>query len=178
MNRKNFLKALGGVALSSTAINSLANSPKNESKMESTPKVVHKNEGKHLMVFGNLQIHKLDAADTNGRFTLIEGEGTPGFGVPPHVHEFEDEIFWILEGEMEFTVGEITSTLKAGDTIFLPRNIPHSFNVIGTKKSKCLMMITPAGLEGLFDIYSQQPEGPPDFEKLIEISAEYGIHFV
>ena len=65
------------------------------------PKIVRANEGLTINVIGDIQTVKLTGKDTNGQFTLIEEENVPGTGIPLHVHFNEDEIFRVLEGEME-----------------------------------------------------------------------------
>ncbi|WP_115886935.1 cupin domain-containing protein [Flavobacterium cutihirudinis] len=110
---------------------------KNTSSNETTPitsKIINKGQGLHQNILGDSQTVKLTGKDTAGRFTIIENDNPPGVGIPMHVHENEDEVFRILEGEMEFVVDGNTSILKTGDTIFLPRQVPHSFRVIGEKK--------------------------------------------
>ena len=52
--------------------------------------------------------------DTGGRFALVEVVGLPGSGPPPHIHHSADEVYWLLEGELEVLDGERTFTAKAG----------------------------------------------------------------
>ncbi len=76
-------------------------------------------------MIGDLQTIKLTGADTNGLFTLIEEEKLYLYFL--HQHENEDEVFKVLEGEMELTVGDKTTILKAGDLAFCCAGIPHSW---------------------------------------------------
>jgi quercetin dioxygenase-like cupin family protein len=89
--------------------------------------------------------------DTNGAYSLTHCyfRGGKGFTPPPHYHKFEDEAFYILEGEMEFHVGDKKFKAGAGEFVFLPRNIPHHFN-IASNTAKALLLISPAGLEVFF----------------------------
>jgi quercetin dioxygenase-like cupin family protein len=141
-------------------------------------KIVRQLEGKLLNVLGDNQIVKLTGQDTNGQFALIVQDNPPNAEIPTHIHINEDELFTILEGEVEFKLGEKTEILTGGDFIFLPRDIPHSFKVIGTKNAKTIVTLTPAGLENMFEELSQLPAGPPDFAKVAQICNNYGVSFI
>ena len=118
-------------------------------------------------------------ADTGGRFALIESLLRQGFEPPCHLHTREDESFYVLEGEIQFTVGEATCHLKAGDFIHLPRHVPHSYRLL-SPTARTLLHLAPAGLEAMFEelsIAAERPElpprptGPPPPEMLARIDA-------
>ena len=125
-----------------------------------------------------MQTVKLTGEDTNGQFTLIEEENVPGTGIPLHVHTNEDEVFRVLEGEMELTVGDKTTILKSGDLAFGPRGVPHSWKIVGDKKAKIILSVFPAGIEHMFEELGKLPPGPPDFPKVADICGRYGINFI
>lgn len=145
---------------------------------EASFKIQRAGEGQFLNVLGDNQTIKISGKDTNGLFTVVENYNDPGIGIPMHVHENEDEIFHIIEGEMEFELQGKTSVLKQGDMIFLPRMIPHAFRVVGTQKAKAVVTVIPSGIEQMFEALSELPAGPPDFEKVASICGNYGIRFV
>ena len=87
--------------------------------------------------------------DTGNSFALIHCFFRKGFTPPPHFHKYEDESFYILDGIMEFNAGDKKSTVGVGEFIVLPKNVPHSFNVV-TETAKALLLITPAGFETVF----------------------------
>lgn len=142
------------------------------------PKIIKSGTGHKLNVLGDNQVIKLSAKDTNGQFSLIEQNNNPGMGIPPHVHENEDEVFHVLSGKVEMIVGDELTTLSAGDMIFCPRGIPHSWKVIGEEKASAMLSIFPAGLEVMFEELSELPAGPPDLEKVSEICGKYNLWFV
>lgn len=142
------------------------------------PKIIKSGTGQKLNVLGDNQVIKLSAKDTNGQFSLIEQNNNPGMGIPPHVHENEDEVFHVLSGKVEMIVGDELTTLSAGDMIFCPRGIPHSWKVIGEEKASAMLSIFPAGLEVMFEELSELPAGPPDLEKVSEICGKYNLRFV
>ena len=89
------------------------------------------------------------AQDTGGVFSLTHCYFRKGFTAPPHYHKAEDESFYLLEGEINFYVGEKKVNARAGQFVVLPRNIPHHFDLV-TETAKALMLITPAGFEIYF----------------------------
>jgi quercetin dioxygenase-like cupin family protein len=92
--------------------------------------------------------------DTGGAFSLIYCYFRKGFTPPAHYHKLEDESFYLLEGEIDFYVGDKKVKTSAGEYIMLPRNIPHHFDLI-TETAKALMLITPAGFEIFFKEFGQ-----------------------
>ena len=141
-------------------------------------KIVKSEAGHKLNVLGDNQLIKLSGKDTKGLFSLIEQNNNPETGIPPHVHQNEDEVFHVLSGQVEMTIGEEMTTLNSGDLIFCPRGIPHSFKVVGDQKAKVMLSIFPAGLENMFEELAKLPEGPPDLEKVGKICGKYNIYFI
>ena len=94
------------------------------------------------------------ASDTNGAFSLIHCFFRKGFMAPPHYHKFEDESFYVLEGKIDFQVGDESFVVEAGGFIFLPKNVPHYFNLI-TDTAKALLHISPAGFEVFFQEFGR-----------------------
>jgi quercetin dioxygenase-like cupin family protein len=98
--------------------------------------------------------------------------------IPTHVHTKEDEIFKVLEGKLEVTVVETTTILEAGDLAFAPKNIPHSWKVVGNTDCKTILSAFPAGIELMFAELGALPPGKPDFQKVAAICKNYGIRFL
>ncbi len=131
--------------------------------------------GKFINVISDHQTVKLTGDQAGGPFAMMEQNNEAGVGVPLHVHTREDEKFYVGEGEMTFTVGDKEIVATTGTTVYLPRGLPHGFRV--NKKTRSLVSVHPAGVEGMFYKFGALPPGPPDFEKVQAICAEYGIHF-
>ena len=131
-----------------------------------------------MVVLGDNQTIKLTGKDTNGQFTLIEQFDEPGVGIPTHIHYNEDELFYVLEGTLKITINGKTNIANVGDTVFCPRGISHSWEVIGNKKAKTLLTITPAGLEPMFEELSKLNKGLSEIEKVVEIAERYNIKFL
>ena len=86
---------------------------------------------RHVSVAGGTYTILLSGAETAGRYCLIDMLVPDGGGPPPHRHDFE-EMFTLLDGELEFTFRGETQTVRAGSTVNIPANAPHAFrNSIG-----------------------------------------------
>lgn len=103
----------------------------------------------HLSVAGGTYTILLTGDDTAGRYCLIDMLVPPGGGPPSHRHDFE-EMFTILEGEIELTFRGVTLIARAGETVNVPANAPHSFRNAGDRPARLLCMCTPAGQERFF----------------------------
>lgn len=141
-------------------------------------KVIKNGEGRQLNVIGDKMTFKLTGEDTSGQYVLIEQNNEPGVGIPPHIHDNEDEIFRVIEGQLEVQVADTKAVLGPGDMAFCPRGIPHTWKVTGDEDAKVDLSFFPAGLENMFEELAQLPAGPPDMEVVSEITARYGVKFV
>ena len=103
----------------------------------------------HIGLVGNTYTVLLSGDDTNGRYCLIDMHILPGGGPPPHRHDFE-ESFTLLEGEIEFTFRGAMSMVRAGETISIPANAPHSFTNASGRSVRLLCLCAPAGQEEFF----------------------------
>jgi quercetin dioxygenase-like cupin family protein len=109
----------------------------------------------HFGVVGDNYTILLTGADTDGRYGLIDMFVPPGGGPPPHRHDFE-EMFHVLEGEIEVTFRGDTSTIKAGETINIPARAPHFFRNLSDGDARVLCMISPPGLEEYFALWGRK----------------------
>ena len=103
----------------------------------------------HLGVVGDTYTILVSGADTAGRYTLIDMHVPPGGGPPPHRHDFE-EMFTILDGEIELTFRGVTAVARAGDTVNVPANAPHVFRNAADHPARLLCLCSPAGQEDFF----------------------------
>jgi quercetin dioxygenase-like cupin family protein len=104
---------------------------------------------RHVSVAGGTYTILLSGAETAGRYCLIDMLVPDGRGPPPHRHDFE-EMFTLLDGELEFTFRGETQTVRAGSTVNIPANAPHAFKNISGKMARMLCLCAPAGQEELF----------------------------
>ncbi|MEI9973144.1 MAG: cupin domain-containing protein [Ignavibacteriota bacterium] len=81
------------------------------------------------MVHGILNTNLAEKKDTDGAFCLIESILAPGNEPPPHVHSREDELVYVLDGEFDVYVGEESFKVSTGESVFLPKFLPHAFMI-------------------------------------------------
>lgn len=181
MDRKKFIKTSGiglGLAIIPGIIQGQTNTIKNSYRANIESKIVEDSEGNTLNVIGDIQTHKLSGSDTGNQIVEWVSNVDPGVGIPPHIHTKEDEIFRVIKGRVEINVNGKTTILNEGDIAFAPKNIPHSWKVVGTEQAKMITSAFPAGIEYMFAELAKLPLGPPDFEKVAKICAKQGISFV
>jgi mannose-6-phosphate isomerase-like protein (cupin superfamily) len=104
---------------------------------------------RHVAVVGDTYTVLLSGAQTAGKYCLIE-MNVPHCGGPgPHRHDFE-EMFHVLEGEIEFTFRGKKQVVKRGMTVNIPANAPHFFTNSERGPARMLCMCAPAGQEEFF----------------------------
>lgn len=128
----------------------------------------------------------LTAEQTAGALAVIHCHFRKGGEPPAHFHRFEDEIFYLLEGEIRFHIGDKTFTANPGELAYAPKGIPHSFSLT-TDTAKAVLLITPAGIETFFKEFgvpAQSLELPPlvegqppavFFEEMMKRATELGM---
>ena len=141
--------------------------------------IVAAKEGKKLNVLGHSVTVKLSKKETAGYHYVFEVITPPGHGIPPHVHDREDELIHVLEGEFGIRLGDKQLTAGPGDEIFFPRHIPHAFQNIGSKAGRTLWTVVPGGnFEEFFEKLGALPSGEPDLAVVAGIFAEYGMQIL
>ena len=103
----------------------------------------------HIGMVGDTYTILLTGEDTAGLYTLIDMHVPQGGGPAPHRHDFE-EMFHVLEGGIEATFRGEKSTVRAGETINIPANAPHSFTNASEQPARLLCICTPPGQEEFF----------------------------
>ncbi len=104
---------------------------------------------RHIAMVGDTYTILISGEQTAGRYCLIDMLIPPGGGPAPHRHDFE-EMFSILEGEIQFTFRGEKSVARAGDTVNVPSNAPHFFSNATDKTVRLLCVCSPAGQEEFF----------------------------
>lgn len=93
----------------------------------------------------------LTGEQTGGAFFMAEATVPPGGGNPPHIHDREEETFYLQQGTLTVQVGDTTLHASPGDVVKLPRGLMHCFQNNGDVDAKFLMVAAPAGLEKFFE---------------------------
>jgi quercetin dioxygenase-like cupin family protein len=111
---------------------------------------------------------------TQGQVALLEMTARAGDAPPFHVHTREDELIYVLRGEITVDLDGTRRLCGAGDFALLPRGSEHAWRV-DSGEAVLLLLLAPAGLEG----YYRELAGPErHLERLIATSARYGIEIV
>lgn len=144
-------------------------------------------QGRTVAVVGDVYRILATGEDTNGKYALWEALVPPGGGPPPHVHSREEEGFYVLDGEITFTVNDERVVATAGTFANMPVGTPHSFKNESDRPARMLISVAPAGLEEMFfEVGVLLAEGattalPPtkeEIEKLIAVAPKYGIEIL
>jgi mannose-6-phosphate isomerase-like protein (cupin superfamily) len=139
-------------------------------------------QGRALWHFGALITFKALGEETGGQFWALEGLADRHMAVPLHAHSREDEIWYVIEGEIAFTVGDETMIVGPGSFAYIPRNVPHTFQV-RSETARWFGIGTPAGLDQWFFetgapaqslTLPPPPEGPPDVDAIVASLRAYG----
>jgi mannose-6-phosphate isomerase-like protein (cupin superfamily) len=120
-----------------------------------------------------------------GAFSFSEIIVQLGTGPVPHRHTREDELWYILEGQLEFRLGERgerTIVAGPGDSVFGPRGVPHTFKAIGTVPARYVLVVAPAGFEKFLAeraaLGKEIPTTDPSYgAKLKAIEQKYGLDY-
>jgi quercetin dioxygenase-like cupin family protein len=141
------------------------------------PIVVPADSGKVLKFLG--VTHKLTPQQTNSGYYLFEFKFDPESGNRLHVHSYEDEVVYVLEGAIEIRLRDQKLQAVTGGMAHLPRHIPHAlYNPMNTS-SKYLGMAIPGGMENFFDeLATAQEAGILDDAIHKKISQKYGIEWL
>lgn len=148
------------------------------------PTLKQATEGRTIGVVGDVYRFLAVGADTDGKYALWEAIVPPGGGPPPHVHSREEEGFYILEGEITFTIGNKRLVATAGMFANMPVGTSHSFRNESGKSARMLISVAPAGLEQMFFEVGQAvapgattapSPSKEDIENLLAVAPRYGI---
>ena len=141
----------------------------------------------HLFA-GSLITWHTTAEDTGGAYSMAEAYVPAGAEPPVHVHAREDEVYYVLEGEVTFQRGPEIIEAGEGDSVVLPRGLQHGF-AVRSGHAPMLFVASPAGIEDEFralgteaaaDELPGPPAGPPPPEAvaaMTEAFGERGIEF-
>jgi quercetin dioxygenase-like cupin family protein len=134
--------------------------------------------GPEVIRIGQLEIHYLQGAGSGcemGSFVLVV---PPGSNVPPpHSHPGNEELIYVLEGTLRYTVDGVTRDLGPGESMGTPRGSVHGFSNPHGAVARALVINTPDIGAGYFREVAAvaRAGGPPDPTKVLEIMRRYGL---
>lgn len=135
-------------------------------------------DGGERLRFSNADfVLRASGDSTGGAFSLIE-EIDP-LDTPAHIHANEDELWYILEGEHVFQIGENEISARPGDVVFGPRGIAHAQRRVVPRTGRVLEFFSPPGFEGFFrELSEAERSGAPMEDVYRTVSEKYGITWV
>lgn len=129
-------------------------------------------------VNANILDVKVSGSDTDGGFVIFEQTSlTPGKGTPLHVHYLQDEVFYVVEGSYYFQVGDEKFDLTKGDSIFLPRQVPHAWTQV-SEKGRMTVTFQPAGKMEDFFLQVAALDHEPSQQEMAGIFADNEMQIV
>ena len=146
--------------------------------------VVVPGAGERIWQLGNIFTVKAGASTTRGAYTLLEQE-CAGAPPPRHVHEHEEEAFYVLDGTLDLYLGDDVVEVHPGSFCLVPRGTVHTFRSTSVTPARVLVVLSPPGFERFFVACEQRfPEigGMPDPAEagaaLTAMAPEHGLRVV
>jgi quercetin dioxygenase-like cupin family protein len=159
--------------------------------LHTTARLVHREVGTGAAYWGpgDHYTFLVTGEETGGAYFVMEALVPPGGGPPPHIHNREDETFYLLEGQIEFLLGDEIVTAGPGDFVNVPRGTVHRFRNTGAETARLVLTFTPAGIERWFEETLESapsevhPQDVPDnhqevAERYVAAAPRYGLEFV
>lgn len=141
-------------------------------------------EGDAYWWLGSLTINKLNGERTHGGIDIVDHRVPAGYAPPRHVHDGQDEVFFVIDGQFDVQCGERSWEAGPGSLVFLPRDVPHGFTVSSDGPGRTLLINSPSGFADLIRELGEPasrlelpaPDSPvPEPDRIASISLAHGI---
>ncbi|MGY6251356.1 cupin domain-containing protein [Bosea thiooxidans] len=103
---------------------------------------------------GSVMSFLVEGKQTNGRLAMTESRSRPGSEPPPHIHEWEDELYHILDGAIDVFAGDEIIRVEKGGYAFVPKGVAHTFRIVSDELRMIVIVSAtderPVGLDGYF----------------------------
>ncbi|MEU7029193.1 cupin domain-containing protein [Streptomyces sp. NPDC046275] len=150
-------------------------------EQQDTALIVRPHEAEQVPLPHGGAFHLLaDASSTGGalganRLTLGEGAS----GARPHYHARSTELFYVLDGVMEFALDGRTETVAAGGLVCVPAGLAHSFGAAAGSTADLLAVLTP-GIDrfAYFRSLGRIQHGLMPFDRLLPEQDRFDVHFL
>ncbi len=144
-------------------------------------------EGRKLWAMGVQVTLRAMGEATGGSYAMFEDLVLPGVSNPAHTHTREVETWYMLDGELDWFIGDRSLKAKTGDFLHTPRGVPHRFGNSSDRPARMLLTYAPAGFEHWFlevgtpaGAGAPPPPhpGPEQIKRAVEAASRYGVQFV
>lgn len=131
-------------------------------------------DGRMVSLRGTEVVFKVESKDAAGA-SCAEWRAAPGFDTGLHVHERLEETWYVLEGELEFRLGDEIVHATAGATVFVPPHVPHAFANRSDAPARFLLILSPPTHDRYFDELAEilAIDGPPDSDAIADLRRRY-----
>jgi quercetin dioxygenase-like cupin family protein len=151
----------------------------------SGPRLLAPGAGEHVSFLGTIVTVKAGGEATGRNLSVVECLAPAGFGPPPHRHDLEDELLYVLEGEVSFWCAGQEATFGPGGFAWCPKGLPHRFQVSQDAPARMLQLTTPAQFEDFALALGERvptielpPPAEPDLEELSRVAADFQIEIL
>ncbi|MGZ5182198.1 MAG: cupin domain-containing protein [Ramlibacter sp.] len=139
--------------------------------------VMKQGEGERLAVMGADVRFLCTADNTDRRWSLMEVALPPDAGPPPHSHPW-DEAYYVMEGQVRFSLEGKEQLVAGGDFIYAPGGTVHGFKGASERPARLLIFDAPAHAESFFREVEREVKGPADMAKVPQIGRRHEIEFL
>ena len=139
--------------------------------------IMRKGEGESLTVMGAAVRFLCTADKTDRSWSLMEVALPRDAGPPAHFHPW-DEAYYVIEGEVRFTLSGEDRGVGAGDFIYAPGGTVHAFQGCSDEPARVLIFDAPAHAESFFRDVDREVRGPGDMPKVPMIGGRHQIEFL
>ncbi len=150
----------------------MSGSDAKEGRLAARAIVLGRGGGRRVPGRGSVTL-KATSEQTGGSAGVVEAISAPGEGPRPHIHRDCDELFYVLEGEFSFLLGEETVLAPTGSFVFIPRGTVHAARNVGSETGRVLAVFVPGGAEGAFEAFARASP-----EKRDGVAERYDSEFV
>lgn len=145
----------------------------------STGYVIQAGAGERMGMLGTEWV-VLAGVETNASFMVLAADWPAGTEPPPHIHDAEDEAFYVLDGRVRVKCGTDEWVLEPGGFAYLPRGVIHQPSTEGPDPARVLIITSRPGLDEYFAKVASEVAAsgaPPDLALLDRLGAPYGLRF-
>lgn len=121
---------------------------------------------------------KLTSEQTDGRYTFQDEMWKTTFKVPPHFHKEHSETFYLVDGQLEWTVNGETRVMGPGDLLYVPPDVVHAVRVVGGKDAHVLFIYEPGGYEKniLRELsYTEEERKRPEIKRRLREESDFNV---
>ncbi|HEX8236966.1 MAG TPA: cupin domain-containing protein [Abditibacteriaceae bacterium] len=130
--------------------NDLSASPESQSASVAQFKIARADKGECFAAFGETMRVLVTSSEALKRYCAVEMETPPLRGLPMHMHQFHATAFLIYSGRYEFCLDDARVVVEAGDVVWAPCRVPHSYRVLSSDPGRMFMLSAPGGFDTFF----------------------------